>query len=126
MLKRGSYLLKYLEATELIVQGENVITICIRYTIDIGKHDAFEEYARNWPQPIQRCGGELLGYFLPTKLAGPTNIAYALINFPTLAAYEQYREALMRDTGAAANVAAVDASQAILIEDRSFLRRVPK
>ena len=69
---------------------------------------------------------DLLGYFLPTKLAGPTNIALALINFPDLAAYEKYREALLRDTGAAANVAAVDASQAILIEDRSFLRRVPE
>jgi len=72
------------------------------------------------------CGGDLLGYFLPTKLAGPTNIALALISFPNLAAYEKYREALLQDSGAAANVAAVDASQAILIEDRSFLRRVPE
>lgn len=124
MLKRGSYRLKYLEATDLIVQGENVITICIRYTIDIGKHDAFEEYARNWPQPIQRCGGELLGYFLPTKLAGPTNIAYALINFPTLAAYEQYREALLQDEAAKQNVAFADRSGCIQIEDRSILRQI--
>jgi hypothetical protein len=94
--------------------------------VDIYKLADFETYARNWPEPIRRCGGDLLGYFLPTKLAGPTNIALALINFPNLAAYEKYREALLRDTGAAANVAAVDAAQAILIEDRSFLRRVPE
>jgi uncharacterized protein (DUF1330 family) len=103
-----------------------MITMCIRYTLDLNKMEHFEKYARNWPEPIKRCGGELLGYFLPTKLAGPTNIALALISFPSLAAYEQYREALLRDPGAAANLAAVDASQAILIEDRSFLRRVPE
>jgi hypothetical protein len=103
-----------------------MITICIRYTLNIHKLEEFETYARNWPEPIRRCGGNLLGYFLPTKLAGPTNIALALIDFPDLAAYEQYREALLSDSEAAANVAAADASQAILIEDRSFLRRVPE
>ena len=103
-----------------------MITMCIRYTLDLYKLVDFEKYARNWPEPIRRCGGDLLGYFLPTKLAGPTNIALALINVPDLAAYEKYREALLRDSAAVANVAAVDAAQAILIEDRSFLRRVPE
>src|SRR6202453_959386 len=99
-----------------------MITMCIRYTLDIYKLADFETYARNWPEPIRRCGGELLGYFLPTKLAGPTNIAYALINFPTLAAYEQYREALMQDEAAKQNVAFADRSGCIQIEDRSILR----
>ena len=71
-------------------------------------------------------GGDLLGYFLPTKFAGPTNAAYALIRFKNLAAYEQYREALTKDPDAIANVAAADASRCILVEDRSFLRRVPE
>lgn len=66
-----------------------MITLCIRYTIDIHKTRDFEQYARVWPEPIRRCGGELIGYFLSTKVAGPTNFALALINFPTLAAYEQ-------------------------------------
>jgi hypothetical protein len=101
-----------------------MLTICIRYTIDIGKHDAFEDYARNWPEPIRRCGGELLGYFLPTKLAGPTNIAYALINFPDLGAYEKYREALLQDEGAKQNVAFADRIGCIQIEDRSILRQI--
>jgi hypothetical protein len=103
-----------------------MITMCIHYTLDLNKMEDFEKYARNWPEPIRRCGGELIGYFLPTKLAGPTNIALALINFSSLAAYEQYREALLQDPGATTNVAAADASQAILIEDRSFFRRVPE
>jgi len=101
-----------------------MITVCIRYTIDISKHREFELYARNWPEPIRRCGGELLGYFLPTKMAGPTNIAYALINFASLAAYEKYREALMQDEGAKENFALADASGCILIEERSVLQQV--
>jgi NIPSNAP len=108
------------------IGDDDVITLCIRYTLDLSKLPDFEKYARNWPEPIQRCGGQLLGYFLPTKLAGPTNIALALIGFRDLAAYEQYRAALMRDPDAVANVAAADEAKCILIEDRSFLKRVPE
>ena len=60
----------------------------------------------------------------PTKIAGPTNFALALINFPSLAAYEQYRDALMRDPDAKANVEFADKSGCILVEDRSILRQV--
>jgi hypothetical protein len=101
-----------------------MITVCIRYTIDIQKTSDFECYARNWPGPIRRCGGDLVGYYLPTKIAGATNIGYALINFPSLAAYEKYREALLADEGAAQNVADADRSGCILIEDRTILRQV--
>jgi hypothetical protein len=101
-----------------------MITVCIRYTIDIQKTADFELYARNWPEPIARCGGELVGYFLPTKTAGPTNIAYALINFESLAAYEKYRGALMLDEAAKQNVAFADRSCCIVIEDRSVLQQI--
>lgn len=100
-----------------------MITLCIRYTINIHKLADFEAYARRWPEPIRRCGGNLLGYFLPTKLAGPTNFALALIDFPDLASYEHYRHALMNDPDAVANVTTVDQSECILLEDRWFLRR---
>ena len=101
-----------------------MITVCIRYTLDIHKLEDFERYARNWPEPIRRCGGELVGYFLPTKIAGATNIGYALINFPTLAAYESYRDALMKDEAATRNVTDADRSGCILLEDRTILRQV--
>jgi NIPSNAP len=101
-----------------------MVTLCIRYTIDPHKVFDFEQYARRWPDPIRRCGGELAGYFLPTKIAGPTNVALALIHFPSLAAYEQYRDALMKDSEAKANVEFADQSGCILIEDRSILQRV--
>lgn len=100
-----------------------MVTLCIRYTIDMHKLVDFEQYARNWPQPIRRCGGELVGYFLPTKISGPTNLAIALIDFPDLAAYERYREALMKDSEAKANVDAAEKAGCILVEDRSILQR---
>lgn len=100
-----------------------MITLCIRYTIDMHKIRDFEQYARNWPEPIRRCGGELVGYFVPTKIAGPTNFALALINFETLAAYEKYREMLMRDSEAKANVEFLERSGCVLVEDRSILQR---
>jgi hypothetical protein len=100
-----------------------MITVCIRYTLDIHKLADFERYARNWPEPICRCGGDLVGYFLPTKIAGPTNFALALIDFPSLAAYERYRELLMNDPDAKANVEFADKSGCILLEDRLVLRR---
>ena len=102
-----------------------MITICIRYTIDPRKHDRLRaSMLASWPQPIQRCGGQLLGYFLPTKMAGATNLAYALINFPSLADYEKYREALMNDPGAIENFAFADRSGCLLIEDRSVLQQI--
>ena len=99
-----------------------MITVCIRYTIDRHKLSEFAQYAHNWPEPIRRCGGELVGYFLPTKIAGPTNFALALINSPSLAGYEQYREALMNDSEAKANVEFADNSGCTLVEDRSILQ----
>ncbi len=98
-----------------------MLTLCIRYKLDTHKISDFEEYAKNWPTPIERCGGELVGYFLPTKFAGATDMALALINFPSLAAYEQYRERLNSDPGAKENVTRADRSGCILVEDRSIL-----
>jgi hypothetical protein len=100
-----------------------MITLCIRYTIDMHKLADFEQYARTWPEPIRRCGGDLVGYYAPTKIAGPTNFALALINFASLAAYEKYREALMRDADAKANVEFAERSGCIWVEDRSIMQR---
>lgn len=101
-----------------------MITLCIRYRIDHHKLRDFEAYARALAQPIRRCGGDLTGYYLPTRYAGRTNEALALIGFPNLAAYERYREALARDEGAAACLARVEDSGCIVSEDRSFLHQV--
>src|ERR1700689_5815029 len=95
-----------------------MITLCIRYTLDISKLADFEDYARRFPEPIERCGGKLVGYYLPTKIAGATNFALALIDFPSLAAYEIYRDNLLADAAALENVGRSEKSGWVLIEDR--------
>ena len=41
------------------------ITCFIRYQIDPFQRDAFELTRERWGRIIPRCGGHLLGYFLP-------------------------------------------------------------
>ncbi len=102
-----------------------MITLLIRYTLDPGKLADFETYARALAQPIERCGGGGAADYLPTKLAGPTNAALALIDFPSLASYEQYREKLLHDGEAVEALRRAETAGCILVEDRSILRRVP-
>ena len=101
-----------------------MVTLCIRYTLDANKRADFERYARGLKGIVPRCGGDLVGYWLPTKLAGPTNFATALINFPNLAVYEQYRERLATDPESVENLRRADASGCILVEDRAFMEQV--
>ena len=96
------------------------ITCCIRYVLDPFQRDAFETYARNWATIIPRCGGDLLGYFLPHE--GTNNIALALISFPSLAAYEVYRGRLREDPDGVANFQFAQDRRFILSEERTFLR----
>jgi hypothetical protein len=103
-------------------EERHMLTCCIQYTLDPNVADAFEDYARTWPPIIERCGGHLVGYYLPKE--GDNAFALALIDFPTLADYEQYRSRLSEDVDAQANVQRVRATKAILRESRSFLRRV--
>ena len=102
-----------------------MMTLCIRYTLDANKLGDFEAYARALQQPIERCGGKSVVYYLPTKIAGPTNIALGLIEFPDLAAYQLYREKLLSDSDGAECLRRAEAAGCILCEDRSFVRRVP-
>src|SRR5258708_3367680 len=41
------------------------IVCVIRYQIDPYQREAFKKYAENWGRIIPRCGGHLVGYFLP-------------------------------------------------------------
>ena len=101
-----------------------MITLCIRYTLDANKLAEFETYANSLRKPVERCGGAYVGYYLPTKIAGPTNTAFGLIDFPDLAAYERYRARLLTDPDAAECLRRAEAAGCILNEDRAFVRRV--
>ena len=98
------------------------IACFIRYRIDPFQRDAFRQYAETWGRIIPRCGGDLVGYFLPHE--GTNDIAWGLISFESLAAYEAYRARLKADPEGRANFAFAQAKRFILREERTFLERV--
>ena len=98
------------------------VTVFIRYQIDPFKRAMFEEYARRWLGIIPRCGGDLQGYWMPHE--GTNNIAFALISFESLAAYESYRARLRGDDEGMSNFGFAEDNKFILAEERTFLRKV--
>ena len=98
------------------------ITCFIRYEIDPFQREAFKEYAENWGRIIPRCGGHLVGYFLPYE--GTNNIAWGLIAFDSLAAYEAYRARLKTDAEGRKNFAFSQEKRFILKEERNFVEVV--
>jgi hypothetical protein len=98
------------------------ITCFIRYEIDPFQRDAFKEYATNWGRIIPRCGGHLVGYFLPHE--GTNTVAWRLIAFDSLASYEAYRARLKEDPESRANFALAQEKRFILREERTFLEVV--
>lgn len=95
-----------------------MITCFIRYQIDPFQRDAFEIYAQNWGRIIPRCGGHLLGYFLPHE--GTNDEAWGLIAFDSLAAYEAYRARIRADAQGRENFATAQSKRFILREQRTF------
>ena len=55
---------------------------------------------------------------------GTNNIAFALISFESLAAYEGYRARLRADSEGMANFNFAEENKFILAEERTFLRKV--
>ena len=98
------------------------VTCFIRYEIDPFQREAFAEYADNWARIIPRCGGDLVGYFLPYE--GTNNVAWAIISFDSLAAYETYRSRLRADPDGQKNFAFAQSKRVILREERTFLEGV--
>lgn len=98
------------------------ITVFIRYRLDPFKREAFETYARRWLTIIPKCGGAVAGYWMPHE--GTNDVAYGLISFDSLAAYEAYRARLRMDPDAAANFRFAEEHRFIAGEERTFLRLV--
>lgn len=99
-----------------------MLVCIIRYQIDPFQRAAFREYAENWGRIIPRCGGHLVGYFLPYE--GTNDVAWGLIAFESLAAYETYRARLRSDPEARANFEMAQSKRLILREERSFVENV--
>jgi NIPSNAP len=98
------------------------ITCIIRYEIDPVQRDAFKKYAENWGRIIPRCGGHLIGYFLPHE--GTNYVGWGLIAFDSLASYEAYKARLKGDPEARENFATAQSKRVILHEERNFVEIV--
>ncbi len=98
------------------------VTCVIRYQIDPGQLEAFADYARNWGRIIPECGGHLVGYFLPYE--GTNDVAWGLIAFENLTAYEAYRARLRSHPQARENLSMARSKRLILREERNFVEIV--
>ena len=98
------------------------ITCVIRYQIDPFQREAFAQYAANWGKVIPRCGGHLIGYFLPYE--GTNDVGWGLIAFDSLASYERYKDRLKTDADAQANFAFAQQQRCIFREERNFVQVV--
>jgi hypothetical protein len=99
-----------------------IITCVIRYQIDPFQHEAFRKYAENWGRIIPRCGGRLVGYFLPYE--GTNDVAWGMIAFDSLKSYEAYRARLREDPEARENFAMANQKRLIIREERNFVEVV--
>jgi len=105
------------------MKGIPMTIVClIRYQIDPFQRDAFKKYAENWGRIIPRCGGHLVGYFLPHE--GTNDVAWGLIAFDSLTSYEAYRIRLKADSEGRENFATSQSKRFILREERNFVEVV--
>ena len=101
-----------------------MMTLCIRYRFNPDRLGDIRDYFETEQQVIERNGGKIVGYFLPTDFAGPNDQAIGLIDIPSMAAYEEYRKRLSDDPEHKANIARLQQSGATVAMDRCFIRRV--
>jgi hypothetical protein len=99
-----------------------MITCVIRYQIDPFQRDGFRKHAENLISFVPRCGGHLIGYFLPYE--GTNDVAWGLIAFDSLAAYETYRGRLRTDKEAIEDATWTRDQRIILREERNFVELV--
>lgn len=95
-----------------------MITVHLRYEIDVDQLEAFTECARRWITLVNRHGGRHHGYFLPSE--GDSDEAFALFTFNSLAAYEQYRRDCASDPDCVAAYELAQSSRCIRRYERRF------
>jgi hypothetical protein len=111
-----------LRVGKIIGRTTMAITCFIRYKIDPQQREAFKEYARKWLNIVPKCGGNVLGYYLPHE--GTNYEAFGLLSFATLAEYEAYRARVKVDPEGKANFLFAQDKRFILREERTFLETV--
>ncbi|MEM7490574.1 MAG: NIPSNAP family protein [Pseudomonadota bacterium] len=120
-----------------------MITCTVHYELDPDKLDAFETYAKVWIHLVTKLGGTHHGYFLPHEGRAPSrnrssgsiqaraggapdkdDRASCHFSFPSLAAYEAYREKMHDDPECQRAYAFARQTGCIRRYDRTFERPV--
>jgi len=101
-----------------------MISCYIKYKIDANKLEEFEIYAKKWIPLVNKFGGTHHGYFLPHE--GTNDMALALFSFPSLAAYETYREDSFKDPECLQAFDYATKTKCIINYERSFMRPLLK
>jgi hypothetical protein len=96
----------------------------IQYKIDPFQQDKFKKYSQEWGTIIPACGGNLIGYFMPSE--GTNYEAFGIISFDSLAKYEAYRARLKQDDRGKENFSYAQKHKFIFEEKRTFLHEVPE
>ena len=99
-----------------------MVTCYLRYELDPERVADFEAYALMWVPLVERFGGTHHGYFLPHESAN--DLAVALFSFPSLAAYETYRQESAADPECQKAYAFAQETRCIRRYERTFLRPV--
>lgn len=97
-----------------------MITCHLRYVIDPAKIKEFEHYGRMWIPLTKKFGGIHHGYLLPSE--GANNIALASFSFPSLAAYEEFRNKLAKDPECQAAFKYAEETRCFFSYERTFFR----
>ena len=114
-----------------------MFTCFIRYEVEPRRLDEFKRYARAWIALIRKHGGMHHGYFIPGTekddlpnpafsfpglgRSGPPNVAVALFSFPSVDAYERYRNDVAQDDACIAATARFKESPCFSGYERTFL-----
>ena len=99
-----------------------MVTCYLKYVIDPYKLAEFEKYSKMWIPLVNKLGGTHHGYFLPHE--GASNIAVALFSFPSLAAYEKYREKISQDLECQKAFEYAEKTRCIVSYERSFMKPI--
>jgi len=97
-----------------------MVSCSIRYVIDPYQLAEFKRYAKMWIPLIKLFGGTNVAYYLPSE--GANNIALAMFTFPSLAAYEQYRQDSLKDQRCVDAFKYADETRCIVSYERSFMK----
>ncbi|ASA19381.1 NIPSNAP family protein [Paenibacillus donghaensis] len=97
-----------------------MVTCFLKYVIDPLKIAQFEHYSKLWIDLVNEMGGLHHGYLLPHE--GPSNIAYASFSYPSLAAYEEYRNAIPQSPKCQAALDYAVEHQFIVSYERNFFK----